>query len=135
MKDAVPPNPHLSAEQKAVLFHKATEAPFTGSLLFNDKTGRYVCANCGNDLFDSSTKFDAHCGWPSFYDVAGVQSVILQSDDSHGMHRTEVVCAHCGGHLGHLFDDAPSQPTGLRYCINSAALDFRAAPSKQGTTD
>ena len=113
----------LTPEQFHILREKGTEAPFTGKLLYNDEQGSYTCAACGNVLFSSSTKFEADCGWPSFYDaVPG--SVKFTPDNSHGMHRTEVTCAHCGGHLGHVFDDAPAQPTGQRFCINSAALQF-----------
>lgn len=113
----------LTPRQFHILREKGTEAPYSGTLLYNDKKGSYVCAACGAVLFDSGTKFDSHCGWPSFYDaVAG--SVVLAPDDSHGMHRVEVTCAQCGGHLGHVFDDAPDQPTGQRFCINSAALGF-----------
>ena len=113
----------LTPEQYEVLRGKGTEAPFTGKLLYNDKEGSYTCAACGNVLFDSGTKFDADCGWPSFYD-AKKGSVVLTPDDTLGMHRTEVTCANCGGHLGHVFDDAPDQPTGQRFCINSASLEF-----------
>jgi len=113
----------LTPEQYEVLRGKGTEAPFTGKLLYNDTAGSYTCAACGNVLFDSNTKFEADCGWPSFYD-AKKGSVVLTPDNSHGMRRIEVTCANCGGHLGHLFDDAPDQPTGQRFCINSAALDF-----------
>lgn len=116
---------HLTDEQKRVLFEKATEAPFTGKFLHNKEAGMYTCAACGAELFSSGTKFDSGSGWPSFYDVAKTGAVKLQDDDSHGMHRVEVVCSNCGGHLGHLFDDAYDQPTGKRYCINSCALDFR----------
>jgi peptide-methionine (R)-S-oxide reductase len=114
----------LTPEQFHVLRERATEAPFTGKLLYNDEAGSYVCAACSNVLFDSSTKFDADCGWPNFYD-ARKGAVVLTPDDSHGMHRIAVTCAQCGGHLGHVFDDVPDQPTGQRYCINSAALDFK----------
>lgn len=113
----------LTPMQYEVLRQKGTEAPFTGVLLYNDKQGTYTCAACGNKLFDSTTKFEAHCGWPSFYD-AKPGAVEFHKDDSHHMHRIEVICANCGGHLGHVFDDAPGQPTGQRFCINSAALKF-----------
>lgn len=119
----------LTPEQFHVLFEKGTEAPYTGTLLFNDKAGEYVCAACGNSLFTSDTKFDAHCGWPSFYD-AKEGAVKLSRDTSHGVVRTEVTCAQCGGHLGHVFDDATDQPTGQRYCINSLALNFMQGKDK-----
>lgn len=118
-------NPNLSKEQKAVLFDKATEAPFTGKFLHNKEQGTYVCANCGQVLFDSNTKFDSGSGWPSFYDIAETGAVELRDDSSHGMERTEVICGNCGSHLGHLFADAYNQPTGQRYCINSVSLDFK----------
>lgn len=114
----------LSAEQYRVLREKGTEQPFTGHLLHNTEDGMYRCAACDAPLFGSGTKFDSHCGWPSFYDVASSSSVELKTDTSHGMERVEVVCTNCGGHLGHLFEDAPDQPTGLRYCINSVSLNF-----------
>lgn len=114
----------LTPEQYAVLRNKATEAPFTGKLLHNKEQGMYVCAACGAELFSSDTKFDSGSGWPSFYDVIKTGAVKLLPDSSHGMERTEVVCSNCGGHLGHLFDDAYDQPTGQRYCINSVSLDF-----------
>lgn len=119
-------NPQLTTQQKQVLFDKGTEAPFTGALLENKKTGMYTCANCGAVLFDSKHKFDSGSGWPSFYDLADSKAVVLTGDSSLGMARTEVTCATCGGHLGHLFHDAVNQPTGMRYCINSAAMDFKA---------
>jgi peptide-methionine (R)-S-oxide reductase len=113
----------LTPEQYHILREKGTEAPFTGSLLHNDKQGTYACAACGSVVFDADTKFDSKSGWPSFYD-ARPGSVNLSEDTSHGMTRTEVTCANCGSHLGHVFPDAPDQPTGQRYCINSAALNF-----------
>lgn len=115
----------LTPDQYAVLRNKATEAPFTGKLLHNEQQGSYVCVACGVKLFSSDTKFDSGSGWPSFYDVAKSGAVKLIKDSTLGMERTEAVCANCGGHLGHVFDDAHDQPTGQRYCINSAALDFK----------
>ena len=115
----------LTPDQYRVLREKGTERPFTGKLLHNDRTGDYTCAACGNVVFKSGTKFDSGSGWPSFYDVAATDAVKLAEDDGHGMHRVEVTCANCGSHLGHVFNDAPSQPTGMRFCINSAALDFK----------
>ena len=115
----------LTKEQYAVLRQKATEAPFSGSLLHNKETGMYTCAACGQPLFSSDTKFESGSGWPSFYDVESKGAVKLLDDDTYGMHRTEVICDNCGSHLGHLFLDAPDQPTGQRFCINSAALAFQ----------
>lgn len=113
----------LTPEQYHVLREKGTEPPYSGVLLYNDKQGAYVCAACGNELFGSDTKFEAHCGWPSFYD-AKPGAVEFHEDISQGMVRSEVTCAKCGGHLGHVFPDAPDQPTGQRFCVNSAALQF-----------
>ena len=113
----------LTAEQKKVLLEKGTEAPFTGKLLHNKKDGTYGCAACGQQIFSSSAKFDSGTGWPSFSDVMDKGKVKLIEDRSHGMTRTEVVCANCGGHLGHVFNDGPS-PTRKRYCINSCSLEF-----------
>lgn len=121
----------LTPEQYAVLRQKGTEAPFTGKLLHNEKTGKYVCAACGNELFHSDTKFDSGSGWPSFYDVATKGAVKLQEDTSQGMRRVEVTCANCGSHLGHVFNDAPEQPTGMRFCVNSCALDFKPVQAKK----
>ena len=125
-----PQNTKLTDEQKDVLFNKATEAPFSGKFLHNKDSGMYVCANCGAELFNSKTKFDSGSGWPSFYEVASKGSVKLVEDTSLGMHRVEVNCANCGGHLGHVFNDAPDQPTGMRFCINSCSLDFKAKAKK-----
>lgn len=115
----------LTPEQYEVLRRKGTEAPGSGKLLHNTDTGNYTCAGCGNVVFTSDTKFDSGSGWPSFYDVANTEAVKLQADTSLGTPRVEVTCASCGGHLGHVFNDAEDQPTGMRFCINSAALDFR----------
>lgn len=115
----------LTPEQYRILREKETEAPFSGKLLHNDKNGDYRCAACGQVVFKSGTKFDSGSGWPSFYDVANTKAVKLEEDASHGMDRVEVMCANCGSHLGHVFHDAPDQPTGVRFCINSAALDFK----------
>jgi peptide-methionine (R)-S-oxide reductase len=115
----------LTPEQYSVLREKATEAPFTGKLLENHDGGDYKCAACGQVVFKSGTKFESGSGWPSFYDPANTDAVKLVEDNSYGVSRTEVVCANCGSHLGHLFHDAYDQPTGDRFCINSAALDFQ----------
>ncbi len=117
-------NRKLSPEQYHVLVERGTEKPFSGKLLYNKRAGNYSCARCGNVIFDSSTKFDADCGWPSFYS-ARAGSVRFKKDFRNLMIRKEVVCAKCGAHLGHLFKDAPQTPTGNRYCINSVALDFK----------
>ena len=114
----------LTPEQYHILREKGTEEPFSGKLLNQKGTGDYVCAACGAVVFKSDTKFDSGSGWPSFYDPANTEAVVLKEDTSLGMHRVEVTCANCGSHLGHVFNDAPDQPTGMRFCINSAALDF-----------
>lgn len=115
----------LTPEQFRVLREAGTEAPFSGALLHNHDTGDYTCAACGNVVFKSDTKFDSGSGWPSFYDVANTKAVKLRQDNSLGEPRVEVLCANCGSHLGHVFNDAPEQPTGMRFCINSAALEFK----------
>jgi peptide-methionine (R)-S-oxide reductase len=115
----------LTPEQYKVLREKGTETPFTGHLLNEKGSGDFVCAACGATVFKSDTKFDSGSGWPSFYDPANTEAVKLEEDNSLGMSRTEVTCANCGGHLGHLFNDAPDMPTGQRFCINSVCLDFK----------
>jgi peptide-methionine (R)-S-oxide reductase len=114
----------LTPEQYRVLREKGTEPPGSGKFLHNRKKGVYMCAGCGAELFPDTTKFDSGSGWPSFYDAIGPDRIRRIEDTSHGMRRTEIVCAGCGGHLGHVFDDGP-RPTGLRYCVNSISLDFR----------
>lgn len=117
----------LNQVQYDILRKKGTEPAFTGELLNNKKTGMYVCGACGHPLFNSETKYESGSGWPSFWQAVDEKAVELRDDDSHGMHhRTEVVCANCGSHLGHLFDDGPN-PTGQRYCVNSASLKFEEA--------
>jgi methionine-R-sulfoxide reductase len=119
----------LSDEQFYVLRQKGTERPFTGKYYKTDDQGVYSCAACGNELFTSDMKFDSDCGWPSFDREILGDKIITQVDTSHGMIRTEIMCAKCGGHLGHLFDDGPTD-TGKRYCVNSLSLNFVAEKKK-----
>jgi peptide-methionine (R)-S-oxide reductase len=113
----------LSPEEYHVMREGGTEPPFTGKLLKNKKTGMYVCAACGNELFSSDTKFDSGTGWPSFWAAVNKDNIEEIVDDNFGMHRIEVRCKKCGAHLGHVFEDGP-KPTGQRYCINSMSLKF-----------
>ncbi len=115
----------LSEAEYQVLRHAATERAWTGALLDEKRSGVYVCKACGTDLFRSTTKFDSGSGWPSFFEPVSEDAVELHRDVSFGMVRTEVRCATCGSHLGHLFDDAPQTPTGERYCMNSISMEFK----------
>ena len=116
----------LTEEEYHILREKGTERPWTGALLENKEKGVYECAACGNELYSSDTKYDSGSGWPSFYDPISAEAVDFETDKSFGMVRTEVKCARCGSHLGHVFPDGP-QPSGQRYCMNSAALNFKKA--------
>ena len=113
----------LTPMQYHILREKGTERAFTGRYWNHKEDGTYTCAGCGQELFNSDTKFESGSGWPSFWEAIDKSKVVLKDDLSYGMRRIEVLCSRCGGHLGHVFDDGP-QPTGMRYCINSESLDF-----------
>jgi peptide-methionine (R)-S-oxide reductase len=123
----------LSPAEYAVLRRAATERPWSGALLEEDRAGVYTCKACGNELFKAGTKFDSGCGWPSFYESVRPEAVELLEDNSLGDTRTEVRCARCGSHLGHVFPDGFGTPTGDRYCMNSLSLNF--VPEDSSTTD
>lgn len=125
-------NPKLSEYEKSIMFEGGTEPPFTGELLDEHRAGAFTCKNCGTELFSSETKFESGSGWPSFTEPANREHVILKTDTSHGMERVEVLCARCGAHLGHVFDDGPEDAGGLRYCVNSASLNFSAKEVRDG---
>ena len=116
----------LTADEFAVLRESATERAWTGELLDESRAGLYTCKACGNELFTAGTKFDSGCGWPSFYESVNPEAVTLLADNSLGQERTEVRCAKCDSHLGHVFPDGFGTPTGDRYCMNSLALNFTA---------
>lgn len=122
----------LTSAQYQVLRQKGTERPHTGEYDLHFEDGIYTCAGCGAELFSSDSKFDAHCGWPSFDKALNNNTVKEVLDKSHGMIRTEIVCANCGGHLGHVFNDGPTE-TGMRYCINSVSLDFEGEHTEENT--
>lgn len=119
----------LAPEEFAVLRRAGTERAGSGKLLGEHRSGTYYCRACGAELFRAEAKFDSHCGWPSFYEPSAHDAVELLEDRSHGMVRTEVRCAACGSHLGHVFDDAPQTPTGDRFCMNSVSLTFTPDPA------
>ena len=125
----------LSPEEYAVLREAATERPWTGKLLDESRAGLYTCKACGNELFESGTKFDSGCGWPSFYESVRPEAVRLLDDTSLGIERTEVRCARCDSHLGHVFPDGVGTPTGDRYCMNSLALNFDEATAEVPTAE
>ncbi|MFT4153013.1 peptide-methionine (R)-S-oxide reductase MsrB [Parafilimonas sp.] len=124
----------LLPEVYRVAREKGTEMPWSSEYEHSKEIGTYYCAVCGNALFESDTKFESGCGWPSFYKPISKTSIIYAPDSSHGMQRTEVMCGRCGSHLGHVFDDGPP-PTGLRYCINGVVLDFKKAKAAEADFD
>lgn len=121
----------LTEEQFYVIRQKGTDRPHTGKYDQHWDSGTYECAACGNELFTSDTKFDAGCGWPSFYEALDKTKIIEKKDFAHGMIRTEILCANCGGHLGHVFDDGPKDKGGLRYCVNSSSIQFEKPDSSK----
>lgn len=121
----------LTPEQYNICFLKGTEPPGSGKYEHTADPGMYHCVVCGSPLFSGATKYDSQSGWPAFWDSALPKAITKQEDTSHGMRRTEVLCTNCGAHVGHVFTDGPKDKTGLRYCINSLALDFHPAPVKQ----
>jgi len=123
----------LNPQEFAVLRKASTERAWTGALLDEHRTGVYRCRACAAELFRSDTKFESHCGWPSFFSPLAGEAVELITDTTLGMRRTEVRCAHCGSHLGHVFDDAPQTPTGDRYCMNSVSLTFEPDETVKST--
>ena len=120
----------LTPEQYQVLRKAGTESPFTGKYVDNHADGTYTCAGCGAELFDAETKFESGSGWPSFTEPKVAEAVEVKRDVSHGMVRSEVVCRACGGHLGHVFEDGPRDRGGLRYCMNSCAMEFQPTASE-----
>jgi peptide-methionine (R)-S-oxide reductase len=118
-------NKELNSDQFYVLRKKGTERPFTSEFETQWDSGLYQCAGCGEELFSSDGKFDSGCGWPSFYEAVDKTKIVTKTDETHGMVRTEIMCATCGGHLGHVFDDGPKNKTGLRYCVNGLSLKFK----------
>jgi peptide methionine sulfoxide reductase msrA/msrB len=120
----------LTPEQYFILREKGTEKPFSGAFVFTKEKGTYKCAGCGESLFGDDMKFESHCGWPSFDKEISGGKIIQTEDNSHGMHRIEITCAKCGGHLGHIFDDGPTE-TGKRYCVNSGSLSFEPESKKE----
>ena len=137
--DLTPPSPEelerlaatLSPDERRVILHQGTEPPFCGGLLRNKESGVYQCRLCGLPLFRSAAKFESGTGWPSFFEPFDPEHVAVRRDTSHGMVRDEIVCGRCGGHLGHVFPDGPP-PTGLRYCLNSASLQFAVEGEGRG---
>jgi peptide methionine sulfoxide reductase msrA/msrB len=122
----------LTDKQFYILREKGTDKPYSGEFLFNKDKGNYTCAACGNILFSSDSKFDSHCGWPSFDQQINSKAIVTKEDNSAGMQRTEIMCGKCGGHLGHIFDDGPTE-TGMRYCVNSTSLTFEKATDNTKT--